>query len=169
MRRDMFQVIIERPRLGAGRSKKQRTEERTARAFERAPAKVPMGRGRGTKELNENLAPLRRFLASRTGRPWNAVHSEMCAVLSMGSAVQKHVLDHVRDFVEENPRMIDGRAYWAEAWGGVLRPIEAHPRWPRFYVCPRTGLLRLAPLIRRKKAPSAPSESTVDAGRGMGQ
>lgn len=165
----MFEVIIERPRINCRGGKKGRTEERTERAFDRAPKQLGMGRGRGTKYLNENLAPLRRFLARHAGRPWNAVRSEMNAVLSMRSAVQKHVLDHVRDFVEENPRMIDGRAYWAEAWGGVLRPIEAHPRWPRFYVCPRTGLLRLAPLIRRKKPPSAPSESTVDAGRGMGQ
>ena len=169
MRRDMFEVIIERPRLGAHGSKKQRTGERTARAFERAPAKVPMGRGRGTKELNENLAPLRRFLASRTGRPWNAVHSEMCAVLSMGSAVQKHVLDHVKQYVEENPLMIDGRPHDPVAFLGRHHPLTAFGRWWKFYVCPRTGLLRKAPRELRKPRRKVEDQSTMDAGRRMGQ
>ncbi len=169
MRNDMFEVIIERPRINCRGGKKGRREERTERAFDRAPKQLGMSRGRGTKYLNENLAPLRRFLARHAGRPWNAVRSEMNAVLSMRSAVQKHVLDHVRDFVEENPIMIDGKPFRHAAWGGEHRPLECHPRWPKFYVCPRTGLLRMAPLIRRKKPPSAPSESTMDAGRGMGQ
>ena len=169
MRRDMFQVIIERPRLGGGWSKKQRTGERTDRAFERAPAKVAMSRTRGTKELNENLAPLRRFLASRMGRPWNAVHSEICAVLSMGSAVQKHVLDHVKQYVEENPLMIDGQPHDPIAVCGRHHPLCVFGHRWRFYVCPRTGLLRRVACERRKPPRKAEEQSTMDAGRRMGQ
>jgi hypothetical protein len=180
----MFEVIIERPRVSCRGEKKKRGGETTPRAFERAPKQSGMGRGRGTKYLNENLQPLRRFLASRAGRPWDAVRSEICAVLSMSSAVQKHVIDHLHDFVEENPIMIDGRPHRPAAFGGKYWPLQAHSRWGQFYVCPRTGLLRKVKCERRKRpraedgarngtitpsAPTAVRESTVDAGRGMGQ
>lgn len=152
MRSDMFEVIIERPRLGRGWGKKRRAEERTERAFERAPKALGMGMGRGTKCLNENLAPLRRFLRSRTGKPWAKVRSEMRAVLSMSSAVQKHVMDHARQYVEEHPVFIDGRPHRAQALGGRYVPLRGHPRWPDFYVCPKTGLLREAPYEPRRRA-----------------
>lgn len=144
MRSDMFEVIIERPRGGGGRVKWGRSLERTPRAIERAPSREGMrARGR-SKFLNENLAPLKRFLRSRVGRPWDAVRSELREGLSMDSAVQKHVMDHVRQMVEENPVMIDGRPHGPCAYEGRYRPLRCHPRWPMFYVCPRTGLLREA-------------------------
>lgn len=153
MRRDMFEVIIERPRGGAGREKRNRREERTPRAFERAPKREGMSMGRGTKWLNENLAPLRRFLRRRTGRPWSQVSSEMRAALSMRSAVQKHVMDHVRQYVEENVVFVDGKPHRPNSVSGKLWPLNSHQRWPRFYVCPRTGLLREAPpLPPRRRA-----------------
>lgn len=144
MRRDMFEVIIERPRRGGGWLKGKRRGERTARAFDRAAAKAGMHVLGGSKSLNENLAPLMRFLRRREGKPWDKVRSEICAVISMASAVQKHVLDHVRQLVEENPVMIDGRPHDPAARGGTYVPLRWHERWPRFYVCPKTGLLREA-------------------------
>lgn len=55
----------------------------------------------------------------------------------MSSAVQKHVLDHVRQMVCEHAVLIDGVAF---------DPIRTYPLSGRFrdafYVCPRTGLLR---------------------------
>jgi hypothetical protein len=152
MRWDMFEVIIERPRWGSRvASHKGRHGERTERALDRAPTKLGMRRLGRSKELNENLAPLRRFLRSRVGKPWNEVRSEMGAVLSMSSAVQKHVLDHVRRYVEENPLMIDGQPHHPIAWGGRHYPLTSYGRWATFYVCPRTGLLREAPSQTRKK------------------
>jgi hypothetical protein len=169
VRRDMFEVIIERPRWCGGRAKKKRREERTARAFERAPSKSGMRRFSRTKDLNENLAPLRRFLLRHVGKPWSKVHSEMRAVLSMSSAVQKHVMDHVKQFVEENPLMIDGRPHRPQAFGGKYFPLRSHPKWPDFYVCPKTGLLRVPAHTPRKRAKAGDRESTMDARRGMGQ
>lgn len=156
MRRDMFEVIIERPRWGhQGIERKGRRGERTARAFERAPTKLGMGRPGRTKQLNENLAPLRRFLRKHVGRPWGRVRSEMSAVLSMSSAVQKHVLDHVKDFVEENPVMIDGVPHAPIPFQGEYRRLGWWSRKPVFYVCPRTGLLRMVQPSRPKRpAPS---------------
>lgn len=149
MRADMFEVIIERPRGGAGRGKENRRTERSARAWDAAPRCEGMGRrpGAGTKYLNENLAPLLRFLRRRVGRPWDAVRSEMAAVLSMSSAVQKHVLDHVRQYVREDVELVDGVPY---AITGT-RPLSE--RWRGgFFVCPKTGILRHAPRPPRGKA-----------------
>ena len=48
-----------------------------------------------TKWLNEHLGPLRRYLDSQVGRPWDKVFSEICAHIDRSSAVQDHVRDHV--------------------------------------------------------------------------
>ena len=153
MRKDMFEVIIERPRWGhQGMKRKGRRGERTARAFDRAPRTLGMGREGKTKSLNENLAPLLRFLQSNVGRPWRNVRSEMSAVLSMSSTVQKHVMDHVKDFVEENPVMIDGIAHHPMASGGRYYALRQWRRWSQLYVCPATGLLRSVGRARRKRA-----------------
>lgn len=142
MRSDMFQVIIERPRVDVRRGhRKGRLGE--PRRQQEGPIREPVSRGRGTKVLNENLAPLRRFLRSRLGRRWDDVRSEICALLSVRSAVQKHVLDHVKQMVEENAILVDGRPCHPAGhlpWGG---PITVG-RWRGFYVCPRTGALRIA-------------------------
>lgn len=162
MRSDMFEVIIERPRLGGSRSylAKGRRGEIARLHPDLAPSQEPMSIGRGSKHLNENLAPLRRFLERSVGRPWDAVRSEICAHLAMRSAVQKHVLDHVKDMVETNAVMIDGRPHYPTGEGprrDRYRPIRGYRSW-RFYVCPKTGLLKAAPdggpRQKKKKYPS---------------
>jgi hypothetical protein len=90
MRSDMFEVIIERPRVDRGRGEGKGRRREPVRQQE-APTWEPVSRGRGTKCLNENLAPLRRFLRSRVGRPWDAVRSEICQLITPRSAVQMHV------------------------------------------------------------------------------
>ena len=76
MREDMARVIVERPRKGGHRSRGSRRQE-----YEDLPAHEGMRRPwavRGDeKELNENLAPLRRYLARQVGRPWSKVYSEI--------------------------------------------------------------------------------------------
>ncbi len=150
MRSDMFEVIIERPRIDGcrGRSKGRRGERLRQ---QEAPTWEPVSRGRGTKGLNENLAPLRRFLLSRVGRPWDDVRGEISALLNARSAVHQHVLVHVKQMVEENPVLVDGRPHYppgsAPFWGGTL----IVPRgWRGFYVCPLTGALRISEVPRRE-------------------
>ncbi|MBK8257145.1 MAG: hypothetical protein IPK82_31295 [Polyangiaceae bacterium] len=157
MRNDMFEVIIERPRGGAGWVKPGRGEENSERAWERAPQKQGMRPYRRSKYLSENLAPLKRFLARNVGRPWRVVSSEIAGAITMTSAVQKHVMDHVRQMVEENPVFVKGLPHHPHASGGKYLPLRSHPRWPDFYVCPRTGLLRQAPHYPRPKKPNPSS------------
>lgn len=74
MREDMYKVIVERPRRGGSYSR----DGRRFRASEDAPTKVGMRKGYGSlKYLNENLAPLRRYLERQAGRPWNLVFSDV--------------------------------------------------------------------------------------------
>ena len=148
MRPDMYQVIIERPRLGGGRAKGDgRARMRDRLDPELAPTRGSMSRSRGTKHLNENLAPLRRFLRSRIGRPWDEVYAEICAHINLGSAVQKHVLDHLRDFVAEHVEIVDGVPH--ERRWGVLGYVGQSRS--RLWVCPRTGLLRFAARAPRRE------------------
>ena len=157
MRKDMFEIIIERPRYGARMRPKGRYRTTRRTNPEALPCKEPMWFRGKTKELNENLAPLRRFLERRVGRPWDAVWSELREFLSPKSAVQKHVFDHVEQYVERNPVMIDGIPHNPEASGSKRDrywPLSMYS-WRGFYVCPRTGLLRLAKNDYERKARAA--------------
>ncbi|MFT3765780.1 MAG: hypothetical protein QM820_09715 [Minicystis sp.] len=165
MRADMFEIIIERPRYGGSwGGLKGRRRERPDLLRDSPPAWQPVSRGRGTKHLNENLAPLHRFLASRAGRPWDDVRSEICALIQPRSAVQKHVLDHVREMVEENPVIIDGRPF--DPVGHGPRRDRYNPlgrRWHgAFYVCPRTRRLLVARLPPREQEAPDPDRKTID-------
>jgi len=157
MREDMFEIIIERPRLGRSvRRSGGRHDARAKADPESAPRWEPVWYRGNTRCLNENLAPLRRFLAARVGRPWDAVWSEIRASLSPSSAVQKHVFDHVLQYVERNPVMIDGVPHHPDASGSKRDkyfPLRSHGKWGGFYVCPRTGLFCSAQEahLRRKK------------------
>lgn len=152
MRKDMAKVIVERPRLGSrmpSRKKGYRKYVQKA-GVENLPPQEPMlghwhGRGRW---LNEHLGPMRRFLRSRVGRPWNKVHQELCEHVSFDNAVQKHVLTHVFDYVVRHVT-IQGRSIIEnDGWrlGRELSPGT-------MYICPRTGLLKV---IRQNSQTEAP-------------
>jgi hypothetical protein len=148
MRKDMAKVIVERPRLGrsaAGlRPGRTRAVEDDDGEPIRAPrgARTPKAKAQKTKSLNENLNPLRRYLQSQTGRPWNKVYSEISENLKPTSTVQQHVRDHLEDFVAIKTRMKAGVVIVAQRYGGE-RALEED--YHRFYVHPRTGLLRENP------------------------
>ena len=136
MRADMFKVIVERPRRGGSWSK----EARGFWGSEDTPGRLGMRRGhRHRKTLNENLAPLRRFLVRRAGRPWDAVFSEICAVIDNRSTVKQHIHSHIEDFVAVQTRLIDGEVFAQRAYM-PLEPLR-DLRQP-LYVDPLTGLLK---------------------------
>ncbi|HEY3245294.1 MAG TPA: hypothetical protein VGM03_18280 [Phycisphaerae bacterium] len=157
----MSKIIVERPRLGGG----LKTPKGARRALQRCDVdELPRRQGirrpwrRDSKGLNENLAPLRRFLGRNVGRPWNKVFSEICEHICIDSAVQKHIRDHLDDFV----------ARYVEVVGREVR-VKPGSRWTRadFYVHPRTGLLRWNPNRWRRHRHVAEPKSylAVDAMR----
>jgi hypothetical protein len=152
MRADMAKVIVERPRIGSRLPSRKKGYRKLAQkvGLENLPRREPMlGRWRGReRELNEHLGPMRRFLRSRVGRPWNKVHAELCSHVSFDNAVQKHVLTHVFDYVHRRVEIEDGRILVADGWrrGFPLRQDE-------MYVCPRSGLLRIVGPPKQRATP----------------
>lgn len=141
MRSDMFKVIVERPRYGsrhAPAAKLKRTYDQNIKHI---------GLKRHTyiaadysKDLNENLRPLIRFLRRQRGRPWDEVFSEICAHLDTGSTVKMHVRLHLEDFVM-TPITIGRHGEWMCNGRVVGRP-SPHYRRHRLFVDPNDGILR---------------------------
>jgi hypothetical protein len=158
MRSDMFELIIERPRLRnplpcGSAYPRGSLKSRFGRDLENAPLRLGMGKPHAQMGLNENLAPLRRFLRSNVGRPWNLVHSEICAQIDGSSAVQKHVLEHLDNFVELHVVLIDGVPHELRHRDGYV-PLSGRGKYAPLYVCPKSGLLRRVRPLEKKKPSS---------------
>ena len=140
MRDDMAKLIVERPRLGGHGARKRRP----LKDLDLARDKIGMGRAASEtgdrKMLNENLAPLRRYITGQVGRPWAKVWAEICANLSVTSTVQQHVRDHISDLVAFNGvTRCGGQVLVLGRWGGP-KPLETS--WFEFWVEPATDILR---------------------------
>jgi len=142
MRDDMARIIVERPRIPAFNSRKGRR-----RGLEDLPTHEGLRRAQSLcgdrKQLNENLAPLRRYLESQVGRPWNKVYAEIATRLRVDNTVQQHVRDHLRDFVAITPRRQIHD--WRTSMRGRLW-------WQPLYINPVTGLLCRTDLLPEMKA-----------------
>lgn len=158
MRQDMAKVIVERPRYGSRLPSRKKGYGKFTQSTEIAdlPKHEPMlGRWRGRQRwLNEHLGPMRRFLRSNIGRPWNKVHQELCEYVSFDNAVQAHVLTHVHDYVQRHVEICGRRIIAVRQWGHrrEMRPGE-------MYICPNTGLLKE---VKRNKSRRPPSQYVLD-------
>lgn len=144
MRSDMSKVIVERPRVKGRQEKRGRDDQRVKQEPEDAPQRESSARGRKSspKYLNENLAPLRRFVLKQVGRPWDRVNAEICEHLRLTSAVQLHVMQHLDQFVVKDVEVVDGEPRHRGDGGMIVGG-----RWREIaWVCPRTGLLRRSPM-----------------------
>ena len=149
MRKDMFKVIVERPRRGAG----FRINRSRHKGGDDLPSRVGMKRFRmlnhtSTKYLNENLAPLRRYLMKQAGRPWDKVYSEICEHLRTDNTVMQHVRDHLKDFVVlkvaigREGEWINGNAcHWSAGTAPWRQPL---------YVDPKDGILKRSDKLWKK-------------------
>jgi hypothetical protein len=80
MRDDMAKVIVEQ-RLGGGKPKGyHRRTQRTPLGDLWKRASIKHASRNNPKCLNENLAPLRRFLRNHLGRPWDIMMRYALAV-----------------------------------------------------------------------------------------
>src|SRR4051794_5097198 len=150
MRADMAKVIVERPRVGSrarGKPKGLRRREQKG-SLENLPRREGIKRRVQSwgKSLNEHLGPLRRYLSSQVGRPWDEVYAEICAHLSADSAVQDHVRDHVFGYVAVDVLFRNGVPCRGSG-RGIGEPLGRWANRPNsdFYVCPHTRLLRRVP------------------------
>ena len=168
MRPDMSKVIVERQRRGGGEAKpgrKRKIDEETDLP-DKEGIRRPHMKGWNMKELNENLSPLYRFLDSRVGKLWNKVHSEISESISLDNAVQKHVLDHLKQMVHKNCRFdLRGRPlvlrnrYGAER-GWELLEESVYSSYNPYYV-DKHGALRKCPVARKKERKPNPDLRVV--------
>lgn len=94
--------------------------------------------GYDLKEFGEFFPPLLGYLKKNAGRPWSKVFSDLSKSLKGGGAVIDHVYVHLWQFVERNPKWIDGWPHSAEfRHKGEHSPL----RKGDFYV-DRYGILR---------------------------
>lgn len=143
MRNDMYKVIVERPRQGGLGAQFPRC--RLDRYFdpETGEGRTKLGMRRPwinhdlRKSLNENLAPLRRFIERSVGERWNDVFAEICENIRCDSAVQLHVRQHVHDFVALFVERRMGRMVRQPGTNGAFFQNE-----PEFYVDPESGVLK---------------------------
>lgn len=98
MREDMYTVIVERPRRG----KRTRAIALRLRNALDGPLHLGMRAYYDYLDLNENLQPLRRYLRTQIGRPWNKVYSEICARIDRRNTEQQHIHKHIDQFIAVN-------------------------------------------------------------------
>ena len=169
MRSDMHKVICEEPRHGAGPQKHLR---RANIAHELLPRFEGIRRPhRSRKWFGEHLGPLRRWLRSQVGRPWNDVYGEACAVIKPDSVVRNHIKFHLLEFVHRHTFLRDGRVWcFAAGWrGGELPVEEAASRWSPFYVHPVTRALCEVPSRPRRRWREAHEQRLVKSRRWLNE
>ena len=139
MREDMSKVIVERPRGGGG---VQGDGRRWRNSRERG-SHLGMTQGyRYPKHLNENLAPLKRWLHKQVHRPWDKVYAELCSGIDRRSTVQAHIFEHIDDFVERKAVLRDGQVWVRSRWWnhGNCVPLR-DAAYVELFVHPVTGIL----------------------------
>ncbi len=139
MREDMDKVIVERPRRGGG----VQGDGRQWRNSKDRGSHLGMTRGYShPKGLNENLAPLKRWLHKQVHRPWDKVYAELCSGIDRRSTVQAHIFEHIDDFVERRAVLRDGQV-WVRSrrWSDVAHVQLSEASHVELFVHPGTGIL----------------------------
>lgn len=163
MRHDMAKVIVERPRRGGWKRGKALRDD-----FD-GPMQQGIRRPHvDRKGLNENLAPLIRFLRSRVGKHWSKVYSEISEHLRAENAVQQHVRDHLNDFVAVQTALRNSKiVVHREGWRSGPEPLTES--FCRFYVHPVSGVLHANKYrdeqMRRRAATRQQKDESVRARR----
>lgn len=140
------EVVIERPRWGMRISLKKvtgykkRLYQLTQEAMEDGLLRPYILKPRNkSKYLSDHLGPLRKFLRSKVGQPWDDIFSELCQKLDRKTLLGQHVIDHLWDYVERHVELINGVPYGKSEWR-TYQPLKATGR-DQFYVHPETGIL----------------------------
>jgi hypothetical protein len=103
----------------------------------------------GSKYPEVRLGPLRRYLRSRVGHPWDQVYSEICQDLRGTSGARQRLMTHVDRYVERTVILVDGVPCHGAGFNSES-PLRNHAGW-YFYVCPTSGLLKSVPQRRASR------------------
>ena len=76
------------------------------------------------KDFHGRLAPLRRWLESQVGRPWNDIYSEACRTVDKRSIAGWHFIDYLLNMVYIKTETINGKVH---SWDGYGLDREIFP------------------------------------------
>lgn len=142
MRDDMTKIFHEPGRNGGGQS--GRGSKRTRRAIADGVTFEPMRRHHD-RERSSSYAPLRHYLITQVGRPWNEVFSDISHCTRSNGLSAQEVREALTDMVEKTVQLIDGAPHDIEG-----RPIIARG-WSPVWVHPETGILMRSPQQPRRR------------------
>lgn len=146
----MHKVVIERPRHGRSWAE---SRPRPKPPFDESPRFESIkARHTRRKWFSDLLGPLKRWLQSQVGRPWNEVYSEACTVIKPDSPIRAHVKTHLLEFVERNTFIHVGKVCVLDTgYLGKPVPVSANCRYRSlFFVHPETGLLFSSPRLSKR-------------------
>ncbi len=159
----MHKVVVERRRWNPGPDKLMR---RGMLPYELLPRYQGMRRAHARRKgFTDLLGPLRRWLQSNVGRPWNDVYSEACEVIKPDSAIRAHIKTHLLEFVERHTFMHEGRVcvitnHWYPR--GIVPVTSWRFVRGKFYVHPETGMLHAIKRTSRKEWRRAQYKTQAD-------
>lgn len=147
MRYDMAKVVVERPRAGSKWRYKDRRRSLNDGDPDLLRTNISMRHPYGyeRKAFTDLLGPLSGFLRSCVGRRWDDVYSEIAARMKGNSTVQRHILEHVFQYVSlyvvrlDNGELLEQGKYGFYRLRGNL--------YSDMYVDPDSGLLCLNPAV----------------------
>ncbi|GBO55827.1 hypothetical protein APA_3977 [Pseudanabaena sp. lw0831] len=149
------EIVIERPRGGMRQSSRRlkgvqkKLDRLTLEASEDGLLSPYLIKVRQkTKYFSDHLAPLRRFLRSHVGQPWDLVYSELCDRLDQRTVTGQHVVTHLWQYVERYVEIVDGKPYRKPYQPRYLDDSCFDRRYDKFYVHPETWLLCEAKLSK---------------------
>ncbi len=154
MRSDISRVIIGRPRTHSEcRDEGRKGRHREDRLATDAASKESMSANRFNRDKSPTdvLAPLVGYLRKNVGKHWDKVHKDISSHLKVTSMAQSHVLDHLDSMVVKKVVMkLKGNKYKPYTTDGLPVSVGDDNRtYQGFFVDPRTGILRLAPIDGR--------------------
>lgn len=141
MKKQFSKILVERPRLGGKATSEPKGYNRDLDRIykdedwiEKESMRKKWKKDWSGKELNENLAPLYRFLQSRVGLLWDDVYSEISKNIKLDNPIQKHIIDHLKHMVYQNVVLENGIPYSLQY--GKHKIYNGN-----FWVHPETGIL----------------------------
>ena len=152
MRPDMHKVIVNRAKTSGssakGRVKSRNLEDLPQHEGMRRPHRV----GDACKLQNIHLAPLRRYLASHVGQPWNKVYSEICKNVNLSSEIQRNLLRHVQRMVYTKAALHEDKIVLHSEYSVIyLEDIRKYSGVSLLYVHPTTGKLQQLKTVKYTK------------------
>jgi hypothetical protein len=146
MRKDMSKVVTERPRSRPGKNKdmlRHRKQKIIIDSDGEMNDSIPLihktsmkPKYYDRKDFSDLLGPLKKFINSNVGRPWDNVYSEVCESIPANGTLNIHIRNHVSYMVTEAYEE-DG-IYWDSKGNAIM--------YPKYIVC--NGILLKLPSDR---------------------